>query len=41
MAQQARPKVIGQMEFLRAQLTAASERRHDDSFVAAAAALST
>ena len=32
MAQQARPKVIGQMEFLRAQLIGLIERGEDDAF---------
>ena len=41
MAQQASPKVIGQMEFLRAQLTAASSVVMTIPSLAAAAALST
>ena len=41
MAQQASPNVIGQMEFLRAQLTAASSVVMTIPSVAAAAALST
>ena len=41
MAQQASPKVIGQMEFFRAQLTAASSVVITIPSLAAAAALST
>ena len=41
MAQQASPKVMGQMEFLRAQLTAASSVVMTIPSLAAAAALST